>query len=100
MMPYKLSNTMITGKADPEKEHRQKWIKPGKTIKQGLNYRNEIAGLRYEKQAENTIVTSSKLSKSYQPNRQICPYLSLKIMGHATMAGWFSIRLYQNGRQE
>lgn len=91
---------MTTGKAHPEKEHQQRLIKPGKTIKQGLNYRNEITGVRYDKQAENTIITSSKLSKSYQPNMQICPYLSLKIMEHTRMAGSFSIRLYQNDRQE
>ena len=51
-MSYKLDNTMITGKADPKEEHRQKWIKLEKTIKQGLNYKNEIAGLKYEKQPE------------------------------------------------
>lgn len=42
---------MTTGKADPKEEHQQQWIKL-KTIKQGLNYKNEIAGLKYEKQPE------------------------------------------------
>jgi len=37
---------MVTGKADPKEEHQQKWIKLEKTIKQGHNYRNSIAGLK------------------------------------------------------
>lgn len=60
---------MITGKADPKEEHQQKWIKLGKTIKQGLNCKNEIAGLKYEKPPERSQLLILSL---VSPTNQIC----------------------------
>lgn len=51
-MSYEPGNPMVTAEADLEREYNQKWIKFEKSIKQGLKYKNEIAGLKCKKQPE------------------------------------------------